>query len=87
MQSTIKRAMLATVVAGLFGCAGTTPQPASPSGHASSGVKCLGINECKGHGECKTAGHPCGKHTPCKGQGYLTVASSGECQTRGGTVL
>ncbi len=86
-NTTVRGVMVATAVAGLFGCAGQAPAPAAPSGTASATVKCLGINSCKGQGECSTATHSCGKHTPCKGQGWLTVASEQECTTRGGKVL
>jgi hypothetical protein len=50
-------------------------------------VRCLGVNECAAKGECATATHSCGKHTPCKGQGWVTVASAQACTARGGKVL
>lgn len=87
MNNAITGTMLATVVAGLLGCAGSVPEAQEPSGHTTASVKCLGINECRGHGECASNGHPCGKHTPCKGQGYLSVASADVCSARGGKVL
>ncbi len=86
-QTTIRGAMIATAVAGLFACAGKEPQPAAPSGATASTVRCLGVNACKGQGECSTATHPCGKHTPCKGLGWVTLPSAQECTTRGGKVL
>jgi uncharacterized membrane protein len=86
-QSTIRGAMIASAVAGLFACGGSAPQAAAPSGTTTSAVKCFGINSCKGLGECATATHPCGKHTPGPGQGWLTVPSADECAARGGKVL
>jgi len=83
----IKGTMIATAVAGLFACASNTPKAETPSGTASVAVKCQGVNPCRGKGECSGAGHQCGKHTPCKGQGWLTVANADECLGLGGTVL
>jgi len=83
----IKGAVIASAVAALFGCASSNQQAAaSPSGTTGS-VKCLGINSCKGQGTCATADHSCGKHTPCKGQGWLVVDSAAECTTKGGKVI
>jgi hypothetical protein len=83
----LRGAMIATAVAGLFACAHNEPRPAAPSGDVSATVRCLGVNSCKGQGECKTATHPCGKHTPCKGQGWVTLPSADECASRGGKVI
>jgi hypothetical protein len=82
----IRGAMIASAVAALFGCANSTQQAAAPSGE-TAGVKCSGINSCKGQGTCATADHSCGKHTPCKGQGWLVVDSAEECTAKGGQVI
>lgn len=89
MNHVIKGALVASAVAGMLGC-GSSSQTGSttPSGtSAAAGIHCQGINECRGRGECTGNGHPCGRHTPCRGQGWITVQSAEECQTRGGTVL
>ena len=81
-----KGVLIATTVAALFGCAESHQrQAAAPSGDGGT-VKCLGINSCKGQGTCATADHSCGKHTPCKGQGWLSVSAE-ECAAKGGKVL
>ena len=60
---------------------------AAPMGEKSSKVHCQGINECKGHGGCKSAANACAGQNGCKGQSFVEVASSDECQTKGGTVM
>lgn len=87
MHTTVKSALVASAALALLACASTKPSPAAPSGTTASTVRCQGINECKGHGECSGPGHPCGAHTSCKGQGWLTVKSADECTARGGKVL
>jgi hypothetical protein len=86
-QITVKGALIATAVAALFGCAESTPKAAAAPSGTGGDVKCLGINSCKGQGTCATAEHSCGKHTPCKGHGWLPVESAEECAAKGGTVL
>ena len=46
---------------------------------AADGVKCMGINSCKGHGSCKTASNDCKGHNSCKGQGWVSTKSAKEC--------
>jgi len=82
-----KGSLIAASVAALFGCASSQQEPATPSGATVAAVRCQGINSCKGQGECSTADHNCGKDTPCKGHGWLTVPSVEECTAKGGTVL
>jgi hypothetical protein len=65
------------------------------SGYASSSdqvppsslaqVHCLGINSCKGAGECKTAENACKGMNVCKGHGFLTTTVE-ECKAKGGTI-
>jgi len=86
-RNPLQGALIASVVAGLFGCAETNQKVAAPSGATDASVKCFGINSCKGQGACATAEHSCGKHTPCQGHGWLPVESAEECATKGGKVL
>ncbi len=53
----------------------------------ADGVKCAGINACKGQSECKTANSSCKGQNSCKGQGWVTQASAEACTGAGGTVL
>lgn len=75
---------VATAAAALFisGAAVT----AAPTAAKADGVKCMGVNSCKGHGECKTAANECKGMNACKGQGWVTVGSKDECMSKGGTV-
>ena len=49
-------------------------------------VKCVGINECKGHGACAGAGNSCAGKNDCKGKGMLEVPKA-ECQKKGGKII
>lgn len=51
------------------------------------GVKCAGINSCKGTSECKTAKSGCKGQNSCKGQGWTHAKSAEECTSAGGKVL
>jgi uncharacterized membrane protein len=52
----------------------------------AKGVKCEGINSCKGTSKCATATTSCSGQNACKGQGWIVVASAEECTKQGGTV-
>jgi len=53
---------------------------------ADGGVKCTGINSCKGTSECKTAKSECKGLNGCKGQGWSSAKSAKECTDAGGKV-
>lgn len=83
-RTTVKTgAAVAATVAALF-AAGTLVVPTVA--HAGDGVKCVGANSCKGHGECKTATNDCKGMNSCKGQGWETKASKEACESAGGHV-
>jgi hypothetical protein len=71
-----KKKLLAASVAGLLAVTGVV---ASTQKVFAQGVKCSGINACKGLGEDGT--------NACKGQGWVTSASADECVNAGGTVV
>ena len=48
------------------------------------GVKCAGINSCKGHNDCKTAANACKGQGSCKGKGFIALPAS-TCSNIGGT--
>ncbi|HXZ48067.1 MAG TPA: hypothetical protein VEG27_03550 [Usitatibacter sp.] len=60
---------------------------ASASAAQDAGVKCAGINSCKGHSECKSATNDCKGLNACKGQGWVTKSSAAECTAAGGKVI
>ena len=48
-------------------------------------VMCMGVNDCKGMGACKTASSSCKGMNSCKGHGWLELTKA-ECDEKGGTV-
>ncbi len=70
---------IAAAAAGIFAM---TPIAAS-AGAASTDVKCMGVNACKGKSSCKTAGSSCKGLNSCKGQGFVQVSKS-VCDQLGG---
>lgn len=48
-------------------------------------VKCEGVNECKGKGECGGATHDCAGKNACKGKGWIET-SEAECKAKGGKI-
>ena len=75
---------LATTAAALFsmGTLGTTAYAAD-----DGGVKCAGVNSCKGTFDCKTAKNECKGPNSCKGQGWVSKKSATECTSAGGKVV
>lgn len=89
MQDAMK-VSLAAAAAALFvaGCSKSSEAPAdTPATVISPGaVKCLGINECKGQGQCGVpGGHACAGQNECKGKGWIQVPAD-ECTSKGGQV-
>jgi len=83
--------LVATLVAGLFGCGSSQgPAPSTPpaaSGTASQRVKCVGINECSAKGDCGGIGDAtCAGTNSCRGKGWLK-ATAEECAKKGGKPL
>ena len=77
-------ATIATAAAALFvsGVAMTV----LPNAAKADGVKCVGVNSCKGHSECKTASNECNGLNSCKGHGWVTVKDDAACAAKGGKV-
>jgi hypothetical protein len=62
----------------------TNPVAPNP-GEKVTNVDCLGVNECKGQGTCRTATHGCGGQNECKGKGVIKIVEA-ECAEKGGKV-
>jgi hypothetical protein len=60
--------------------------PAAQAAEQSGPVHCLGINACKGKGDCKTASNACKGMNACKGKGMVVMSSVKECKDKGGKV-
>lgn len=90
MTKTMKGVVLASAVASLFagaalaGDKGTMKKEGKQA--SAEGVRCEGINECKGKGECGGAKHDCAGMNECKGKGWVSVAAK-DCKAKGGKVL
>jgi hypothetical protein len=80
---TIKGALIAASVAGLFAAGGTPAQAAESDGDM---VMCSGINACKGQGACAGAGNACAGKNGCKGHGN-TKTTRKDCMAKGGKVV
>jgi hypothetical protein len=76
--------VLAAACAAVFSLAPVTSAMADAA--TDAGVKCSGINSCKGTGACKTADNACKGQNSCKGKGYVVAASEKECTDKGGKV-
>jgi hypothetical protein len=70
---------LATAAAGLFA---TASIPATAAKHEGM-VHCVGVNACKGKGECASASNACKGQNACKGKGWMSMSAK-DCQTKGG---
>ena len=70
---TVKGAIVASAVAGLFAAA----TPAVVHAKDAGKVKCSGINDCKGKGACKSATSSCKGMNDCKGKGWIETLGQG----------
>jgi hypothetical protein len=59
--------------------------PAKP-GEKTSKIHCMGVNACKGQGECKTANNGCAGQNGCDGKGFIDMAEE-DCKAKGGSVM
>lgn len=55
------------------------------AGEQTAKVHCLGVNECKGKGACKTETNACGGQNGCGGKGMVEMTEA-DCKAKGGTV-
>jgi hypothetical protein len=79
---TVKGALVASAVAGLFAAATPGVVYAKDAGK----VKCSGINSCKAKGECKSATSSCKGMNDCKGKGWVESTEK-DCKAKKGTVV
>lgn len=84
-MTTTKGARIAGMVAAMAaGFAGVAPLSAMAADSAK--VQCSGVNECKGHGGCKSAKNACAGKNGCKGQGWVEMDEK-DCKAKGGKVV
>lgn len=79
--------VVATAVVGLLSSGYQAAETQTKA--AEKTVKCMGVNECKGHGECGApdGSHDCAGKNECKAKGWIKVKTEKECTDKGGTVL
>jgi uncharacterized membrane protein len=83
-----KSAMMASAVAAMFAAQAVHAGDAKPPAKAAAkGVKCAGINSCKGKGACKGADNDCKGKNGCKGKGWTMSKSEKACTDKKGTVV
>jgi uncharacterized membrane protein len=85
MKNTLKGAVIASAVASLFAANAFAQAPAPAP--AAKGVKCSGVNSCKGQGACAGAKNSCAGKNSCKGAGLTIMKSEGDCTAKGGKVV
>ena len=82
-KSNKKKMLLAASVAGLLAVSGMV---ASANVAYAEDVNCIGVNACKGMGDCGGKEHSCAGKNACKGQGWVKLPSGDVCAKVGGTV-
>jgi hypothetical protein len=53
----------------------------------ADGVKCTGVNSCKGQSACKMGSSSCKGQNACKGQGWTQTTDVVSCTKQGGKVV
>jgi hypothetical protein len=91
MKPTVKGTLVASLVAGLFGCGSSPPAapttPSTPSGTTAQKIKCVGINACHGQSDCGGIGDAtCAGSNSCRGKGWIK-ATADDCAAKGGKPL
>jgi len=81
-MSISKRGFMGTALA--LTAAGITGTATTAAAGESANVHCYGVNKCKGHNDCKSAGNACKGQASCKGQGFVSM-SEHACKEIGGT--
>jgi hypothetical protein len=79
-----KGIMIATAVATLV-ASGDLTATAQDKGKMEP-LKCVGANDCKGKGSCKSAMNDCKGKNACKGKGFVDAKDAKECEAKGGKV-
>jgi hypothetical protein len=79
---TVKGAIVASAVAGLFAAA----SPVVAHAKAGGKVKCAGTNSCSGKTDCGGKENSCKGKNACKGKGW-NMMSEKDCTAKGGTVV
>lgn len=75
--------LLGAAVSGMLLAAGTlSSQNNQPANDKTQG-KCMGVNSCKGKGDCHTKDHTCAGKNGCSGKGWKKMSVK-ECNDKKG---
>ena len=84
----VRRAVLGAAVASALGsllASGVAYAAEKEGKTAEKTVKCVGVNDCKGKGSCKSAKNDCKGQNACKGQSFAELTKQA-CLEKGGKV-
>jgi hypothetical protein len=81
-RATLKGALIASAVAGMFSAGAALAADKADSGM----INCAGVNSCKGKGACNSADNSCAGQNGCKGKGWVK-ATAKDCKAQKGTVV
>lgn len=84
----VRRAVLGAAVASALGsllASGIAYAGEKEGKTSEKAVKCVGVNDCKGKGSCKSAKNDCKGENACKGQSFTELTEK-ECRDKGGKV-
>jgi uncharacterized membrane protein len=84
----VRRAVLGAAVASALGsllASGVAYAAEKEGKTAEKTVKCVGVNDCKGKGSCKSAKNDCKGQNACKGQSFSELTQKA-CLEKGGKV-
>jgi uncharacterized membrane protein len=84
----LRRAVLGAAVASALGsllASGVATADEKEAKTAEKKVHCVGVNDCKAKGGCKSAKNDCKGQNSCKGQGFTELTEK-VCQQTGGKV-
>jgi hypothetical protein len=85
---TVRGAVWGAAVAGALGSlltSGVAYAGAKEGKTAEKAVKCVGVNDCKGKGSCKSAKNDCKGMNACKGLSFAELTEK-ECREKGGKI-
>ena len=84
----LRRALLGAAVASAVGsllASGVVYAGEKEGKTGEKTVKCVGVNDCKGKGSCKSAKNDCKGQNACKGKSFAELTEK-ECREKGGKV-
>jgi uncharacterized membrane protein len=82
----LRRALLGAAIASALGsllASGVAVAGEKEGKTSEKTVKCVGVNDCKGKGSCKSAKNDCKGQNACKGQSFAELTDK-ECLEKGG---